>query len=209
MFPWFLWNWSKEDIERRSALQAKAANDKFFSDIEKKVPQLLDELGIFHYMVIPSLSKGVKIRISFKEYPNCYAIVDLTQDTMDHTITFKFYIHENKWQTFEIPMIHFLSLIGLTDNKYALITKEQLLDLVRRTVEIGQYNVVPYRYHYEEDENCTFDFSLDDVAKMMHPEVVWFTVDEDRMSIMKNHIMFDQEQWFCINMMKIHKEVLV
>lgn len=198
VFPWFLFNTYYSDIEKVNKIRAAESNRKFFLDIEKEIPELISKIGIFNYALIPGFYNGIKLALSFKKYPNCYSIVDLTKENMGNIVTFKFYINDHKWQSFDISMIQFFSLIGFGfDSK--IFTKDNLFSLIERVICNGEYVVVPYAFRFENNE-CSFNWNLSDVNKMNHPSVSWFTLEG--FDLIRNDICFDETQWFLINLMK-------
>ena len=103
--------------DRVNRAQAKELIEKEFKRANKEIPKLLLQSEIFNFIPLSYEGDcGYICYLGLKKYPNVYAVFEYNPTNITHDVVFQYYIDENHFMNYRIPLHCFFALIHFNDN---------------------------------------------------------------------------------------------
>lgn len=183
-----------DGLARTGELKAKEANEQWLKSLKSKFIERFNALG-FNIIAMDSLSYGARCFVASRKYPNLYSSFEVSLDNVTNSVTWKCYLKERHWSTFDVSLINLLSMLGMMPNKvtkkvglFGLFRKEvssaplMSLEQFYETAEMSSKEIgvtpTPYKFIYEDNNDDEIHEELDRNTNWFsdHNEMLHFTV---------------------------------
>lgn len=133
--------------DRVNRAQAKELIEKEFKRVNKEIPNLLLQSEIFNFIPLSYEGDcGYSCYLSLKKYPNVYAVFEYDPTNITNDVVFRYYIDENHFMNYSLPLHCFFALIHFNDND-AYFIEEYFYDHIKKIVG----DIETYRFYISED----------------------------------------------------------
>jgi len=178
---------------RMGELKAKEANEQWHKSLKSKFIERFNALG-FNIIAMDSLSYGARCFVASRKYPNLYSSFEVSLDNVTNSVTWKCYLKERHWSTFDVSLTNLLSMLGMMSKvtkKVGLfglfrkeVSPEPLMSLEQfyETAEMSFKEIgvtpTPYKFIYEDNNDDEIHEELDRDTNWFsyHYEMLHFTL---------------------------------
>lgn len=188
---------------RMGELKAKEANEQWHKSLKSKFIERFNALG-FNIIAMNSLSYGARCFVASRKYPNLYSSFEVSLDNVTNSVTWKCYLKERHWSTFDVSLTNLLSMLGMMPKVtkkvglFGLFRKEVLpeplmsLEQFYETAEMSFKGIgvtpTPYKFIYEDNNDDEIHEELDRNTNWFsdHNEMLHFTVGKGEIIPLNN-----------------------
>ena len=158
--------------DRVNRAQAKALAEKEFKRANKEIPNLLLQSEIFNFIPLSYEGDcGYTCYLGLKKYPNVYAVFEYTPTNITNDVVFQYYIDENHFMNYCIPLHCFFALIHFNDND-AYFSEEYFYGHIKKIVG----DIEADRFYISED--ISFDKNNAERFLNYHSYVLYEITDD-------------------------------
>jgi hypothetical protein len=188
-----------------NARKSQEKNKQWLDSLNDLFVEKFDEFG-FNAITVHSGNYGTHCIVSSRKYPNLYANFVISDEHVDASITWTYYIHEKRWCRFVVSDIQLLSMLGILESPKRkkcwfrrskqsppLMSIEQFDWMVQRTLENHGIHIEPYKFLYQ-DKDCDLTFELDKNTDWFKDNPVRYHCEVDGFNVVTHEFHIDEIQ---------------
>lgn len=174
-----------DSIFREGERRSKESNRRWLRSLRSQFVEKFDALGFNIVAIDTVITVGVRVFAASRKYPNMYTEFEVSEERVDNSVKWEYYLNRNRRITFSTSLVHLMSMLGVKYSEgknggFQFMDIEWFEGMTEKLARQIGVEPTPYRFVYEDADDGVVRMELDrdtDWFKSTH-EMLYFTTSE-------------------------------